>query len=58
MLFSVNEARKQLSIGRTLLYKLIADRELDTVRIGGRTLITKESVKRLIEARSTLKNAA
>ena len=49
MLYSVNETCKQLSIGRTLAYKLIAAGELEVVKIRGRTLITKSSVTKLIE---------
>jgi len=50
VLYSVNEARKQLSIGRTLVYKLIKAHELEVVKIHGRTLITKDSVAKLIES--------
>ncbi len=49
VLLSVNETCKQLSIGRTLAYKLMGAGELEVVKIRGRTLITKSSVKKLIE---------
>lgn len=49
VLYSVNETCKQLSIGRTLAYKLIKAHELEVVKIRGRTLITKASVTKLIE---------
>lgn len=50
MLFSINETCKQLGIGRTLVYQLIKRGELEVAKIAGRTLVTKESVKRLVEA--------
>lgn len=49
VLLSVNETCKQLSIGRTLVYKLIGAGELEVVKIRGRTLIMKSSVNKLIE---------
>jgi excisionase family DNA binding protein len=49
VLLSVQDTCKQLSIGRTLAYKLISNRDLDIVRIGGRTLVTVESIRKLIE---------
>jgi excisionase family DNA binding protein len=50
VLFSTNDTCKQLRIGRTLVYQLIKRGELEVVKIAGRTLVTKESAKRLIEA--------
>lgn len=34
VLLTVEEAAEQLGIGRTLLYKLIADGEIESIRIG------------------------
>ena len=51
MLSSVKDVCKQLSIGRTLVYRLIKDRDLEAVKLRGRTLITDTSVERLIKAR-------
>ena len=53
VLYSVNEACKQLSIGRTLVYKLIKSGELEAVKIRGRTLITIASITKLIETMRT-----
>lgn len=52
MLFNVNAVCKLLSVGRTMVYRLIKDEELEVVKLHGRTLITKVSVERLIEART------
>jgi excisionase family DNA binding protein len=54
MLFNVNEVCKQLSIGRTLVYRLIKDGDLEVVKLHGRTLITRVSVERLIKARMAM----
>ncbi|MEO5707149.1 MAG: helix-turn-helix domain-containing protein [Alteraurantiacibacter sp.] len=48
--YSINETARTLSIGRTSVYVMIADGRLDAFKLGRRTLIKAESVKRLIEA--------
>jgi excisionase family DNA binding protein len=48
---SVNDAAKALSIGRTSIYALIRAGRLETVKLGRRTLITTDSIRRLIEQR-------
>lgn len=48
--FSINETARALSIGRTSVYVMIADGRLETFKLGRRTLIKAESIKRLISA--------
>ena len=45
---SVINAAKMLGLGRTSIYVLIRDKQLDTVKLGRRTLITVESINRLV----------
>lgn len=46
-LVSVKDAITLLGIGRTKLYELINSREIDSVKIGTRTLIKQASIRRL-----------
>jgi excisionase family DNA binding protein len=45
MLLTVNEAAARLAIGRTMLYELIARRELRTVKIGRARRIPESAVE-------------
>lgn len=45
----VDRAIRMLDIGKTKLYELIAEGELETIRIGRRTLIMQTSIDALIQ---------
>ena len=47
--YTVNDACKVSSIGRTRLYELIKEGKLEARKIGRRTLILAVSLRRLIE---------
>jgi excisionase family DNA binding protein len=46
---SISQAAKALSLGRTTVYKLIEQRQLDTVKIGRRQLVKTASIRALID---------
>lgn len=46
--FSIREACRTSSLGRTTIYKHVASGRLRAVRIGGRTVIPAESLLALI----------
>jgi len=46
--YSINETARTLSLGRTSIYAMIADGRLEAFKLGRRTLIRAESIKRLI----------
>lgn len=46
---SVNDAAKALGIGRTSIYRLIREGRLETVKLGRRTLIRTESIRRIVK---------
>lgn len=47
VLCSIADAARLLGIGKTKTYELIDARQLDTVAIGVRRMVTVESIKRL-----------
>lgn len=46
---SINEAAKVLGIGRTSVYRLIGEGRLETIKLGRRTLIKAESIRRIVD---------
>jgi excisionase family DNA binding protein len=46
---SINDTAKALSLGRTSIYSMIADGRLDAFKLGRRTLVKAESIRRLID---------
>ncbi len=46
--YSINETAQALSLGRTSIYAMIGDGRLEAFKLGRRTLIRAESVKRLV----------
>ena len=47
---TVADATKTLSIGTTKLYELIGKGQLQTIKIGRRTLIRTDSIRALVES--------
>jgi excisionase family DNA binding protein len=48
-LFTVPEAAAQLKVGRSTIYELLKNRELESVKIGRCTRIPSDSVTTLVE---------
>ena len=48
---SINETAKALGIGRSSVYTLLKTGRLDAIKIGRRTLLTTESIRRLTQSR-------
>jgi excisionase family DNA binding protein len=46
--YSINDTARTLSLGRTSIYAMIADGRLDAFKLGRRTLIKADSIRRLI----------
>lgn len=46
---SINDTAKALSLGRTSIYALIRQGRLETIKLGRRTLVKAELLRRLIE---------
>ena len=45
---SISDTAKALSLGRTSIYVMIADGRLEAIKLGRRTLIRMESIRRLV----------
>lgn len=52
-LLSLEEAAYRLSISRTTLWRLTRTGEIETVRIGSRSLISKRSIENFISRNSS-----
>jgi excisionase family DNA binding protein len=50
--YSINETARALSMGRTSIYAMIADGRLEAFKLGRRTLIRAESIRRLIDGQA------
>jgi excisionase family DNA binding protein len=48
---SIKETAKALGLGRTSIYAMIADGRLEAFKIGRRTLVRVESIRRLVAKR-------
>ncbi len=46
--YSINDTARTLSLGRTSIYAMIADGRLESFKLGRRTLIRAESIRRLV----------
>lgn len=46
---SINDAARTLGLGRTTVYHLINEGQLDGRKLGRRTLVTTESIRALID---------
>lgn len=49
---SINDTAKALGVGRSSVYSLLKSGRLDAIKIGRRTLLTTESIKRLAQSRA------
>jgi excisionase family DNA binding protein len=47
--YSINETARALGLGRTSIYAMIADGRLEAFKLGRRTLVKAESIRRLVE---------
>lgn len=47
--YSIKEASRATSLGRTRLYQLIAAGRLETIKIGSRRLIPAHALRKLLE---------
>ncbi len=45
---SINETAKTLGLGRTSIYQMIKDGRLEAFKLGRRTLVKTESIRRLV----------
>jgi excisionase family DNA binding protein len=45
---SINDTAKALGLGRTSIYAMIGDGRLEAFKLGRRTLVKAESIRRLV----------
>ncbi len=50
LMYSVDEAAEQLGIGRTLVYELIREERLRTVKLGNRRLVARIDLEAFIDS--------
>ena len=46
---SINDAAKALGVGRTSIYALLSEGRLDSFKLGRRTLVKADSIRRLVD---------
>lgn len=46
---SVNEAARIIGVGRTSIYSMIRDGQIETLKIGRRTVVKTSSLRRIID---------
>jgi excisionase family DNA binding protein len=47
--YSINDTARALSLGRTSIYAMLADGRLEAFKLGRRTLIKADSIRRLVD---------
>ena len=52
MAVTIREATEMVSLGKTKIHQLLANGHLTRIKVGRRTLVTVESLRRLIGAHS------
>ena len=52
----ITDATKMLGIGRSKLYELINEGQIETIKLGTSTLIILESIHQLVENRRALRD--
>lgn len=50
--YSIAETGAVLGIGRTLIYEMLDDGRLEAIKVGRRTLVKADSIKRLVDGAS------
>jgi excisionase family DNA binding protein len=50
MVVTIPETAKATKLSRSAVYRLLASGELDGLKVGGRRLVTTESIRRLLTA--------
>lgn len=50
LVYSVNEAAELLSVGRTMVYDLIRDGRLRSLKVGHRRLIAREDLEAFVRS--------
>lgn len=56
LLLTINQTRQALNLGRTTIYELIQKKRLAVVKVGSRTMIQAESVRRIAEEGAETQN--